>query len=142
MAGNIDTLKALINNWKKQDIDGILALVDEEFTWHNSGGLRPPLVGKDAMRTDLERMAGNIKESKWRLFDWTEVGNKVWMEGVDEFIRKDGIRVAIPYAGVVEFRDGLILNWREYYQGQLITDALDGKGVSAVVDSLLDRPEA
>ena len=142
MAKNIDTLKLLISSWRKQDIDGVLALVDEEFIWNNSGGLRPPLVGKAAMRADLERMAGNIKESKWRLFGWTEVGETVWMEGVDEFIRKDGIRVAIPYAGVVEFRDGLILNWREYYQGQLIEDALNGKGVSAVVDSMLDRPEA
>ena len=142
MAQNIDTLKLLISNWRKQDIDGVLALVAEDFTWNNSGGLRPPLVGKAAMRADLERMAGNMGESKWRLFDWAEVGDKVWMEGVDEFIRKDGIRVAVPYAGVVEFRDGLIVKWREYYQSQLIEDALAGKGVSEVVDAMLDRPEA
>lgn len=43
MAKNIETLKLLISNWRKQDIDGVLALVDEDFTWNNSGGLRPPL---------------------------------------------------------------------------------------------------
>jgi len=142
MGKNIDTLKQLISNWRKLDIDGVLALVDDDFTWNNSGGLNPPLVGKAAMRADLERMAGFIKESRWRLFDWAEVGDKVWMEGVDEFIRNDGVRVAVPYAGVVEFRNGLIVNWREYYQRKLIDNALEGKGVSEVVDAMLDRPEA
>lgn len=141
MEKNIDTLKQLISNWRNQDIEGVLALVSDDVIWNNSGGLNPPLVGKAAMRADLERMAAFIKESRWRLFDWAEVDDKVWMEGVDEFIRNDGVRVAVPYAGMVELRDGLIVNWREYYQRKLIDDALEGKGVSEVVDAMLDRPE-
>ena len=68
-------------------------------------------------------------------------GDTIWMEGVDEFIRHDGIRIAIPYAGVLKFEDGLIRIWREYYQGQLIDDGLAGKGVPPEVDAILDRPE-
>lgn len=142
MTRHIDTLRSLISAWANQDVEGVLAQIHDDITWNNSGGLRPPLQGKAELRVALERMAGNIKESKWRLFDWAEVGDTVWMEGADEFINHDGIRVALPYAGVIEFQDGLIWKWREYFEGRLMDQMLAGQGVSAEVDAMLDRPAA
>jgi limonene-1,2-epoxide hydrolase len=140
MTKHIDTLRSLISAWRNQDVEGVLVHVHDDITWNNSGGLRRPLQGKAEMRKALEGMAADIKEAKWRLFDWAEVGDTVWMEGADEFIRNDGIRVVVPYAGVLEFQDGLILKWREYYQGQLIDQMLEGQGVPPEVDAMLDRP--
>jgi limonene-1,2-epoxide hydrolase len=140
MTKHIDTLHSLISAWKNQDIEGVLVHVHDDITWNNSGGLSRPLQGKAEMRKALEMMAADIKEAKWCLFDWAEVGNTVWMEGADEFIRNDGIRVVVPYAGVLEFQDGLILKWREYYQGRLIDQMLEGQGVPPEVEAMLDRP--
>ena len=57
MTQHIATRKLLINCWKKLDIEGVLALLDDNITWNNSGGLKPPLAGKAELRADLERMA-------------------------------------------------------------------------------------
>jgi limonene-1,2-epoxide hydrolase len=140
MTKHIDTLHRLINSWRNQDINGVLACVHDDITWNNSGGLRAPLQGKAEMRAALETMAADIKVAKWRLFDCAEIGDTVWMEGVDELIRHDGIRIVIPYAGVLEYQDGLILKWREYYESRLLEQAIDGKGVPATVEAMLDRP--
>ena len=141
MAANIATLKALIAAWRRLDVEGVLVHLHEDFSWYNTGGLKPPLRGKNNMRKALQAMAKGISEGRWRLFDVAEVGNTVWMEGVDEFIGTTGIRVAVPYAGTLEFKDGLILNWREYYDGRLIEQQMAGQGVSAEVEELLARPE-
>jgi len=139
---HIESLKSLINAWRHVDVEGVLKFVHDDISWNNTGGFKAPVKGKENMRKTLQAMAGSIKESRWRLFGWAEVGDTVWMEGVDEFINQEGIRVAIPYAGVLEFKDGLILNWREYYEGRLIEQMLAGKGVSAEVEAMLDRPAA
>ena len=136
-----DTLRAVIAAWRKQDVEGVLRQVHENITWNNSGGLRPPIQGKAEMRAALQRMAGEIGECRWRLFDVAEVNGRVWMEGVDEFFNKAGVRIPVPYAGVLEFQDGLIVKWREYFEGRLIDRALAGKGVSPQVEAMLDRPE-
>lgn len=141
MAKHIESLKSLIAAWRRLDVEGLLVHLHDDFTWYNSGGLKPPLRGKEAMRATLQAMAAGIKEGKWRLFDVAEIGDTVWMEGVDEFINTKGIRVAVPYAGTLEFKDGLIFKWREYYEGRLIEQQLAGQGVSAEVEALLDRPE-
>ncbi|MEQ8935487.1 MAG: nuclear transport factor 2 family protein [Amphiplicatus sp.] len=139
---NINVLRELIAAWSRLDIEGVLVHLHDDIVWNNSGGLRKPILGKKAMRAALESMKGNIEESKWRLFDWAEVGDTVWMEGVDEFIRKDGIRIAIPYAGVLEFEGKVIRKWREYFDGRLQEKMLAGEGVSPEVEAMLDRPAA
>ena len=141
MAQHIASLKSMIAAWRRLDVEGVLAHLHDDFAWYNTGGLKPPLRGKENMRKALQAMAKGISEGRWRLFDVAEVGNTVWMEGVDEFIGTSGVRVAVPYAGTLEFRDGLILNWREYYEGRLIEQQMAGQGVSAEVEELLARPE-
>src|SRR5688572_7481746 len=130
----MQSLKSLIAACRSLDVEAVLAPLPDDFAWHNTGGLKPPLRGQDAMRSTLQAMAKGIREGRWRLFDVAEVGNTVWMEGVDEFIGTSGVRVAVPYAGTLEFRDGLILNWREYYEGRLIEQQMAGQGVSAEVE--------
>jgi len=141
MSTHTETLKALIEAWRQQDVDGVLQCLHKDITWNNSGGLRSPIQGKSAMEKVLREMAQGIAESRWRLFDYTEAGETMWMEGVDEFIQTDGTRIAIPYAGVLEFKDGLIIKWREYFQGQLIENMRAGEGISWQVEAMLDRPE-
>ena len=142
MANNIETLRSVIKSWRSLDIDGVLEHIHDDLVWNNSGGLKPALRGKEAMREVLEGFAAIIKEGRWRLFDWAEVGNTVWMEGVEEFFTHDGKHVAIPYSGILEFQDGLIVNWREYFEGRILEDMLEGAPMSPEVAAMLDRPEA
>lgn len=142
MPGHIDTLRAVIAAWERLDVEEVLKHLHDDITWNNSGGLRKPVEGKGAMRKALLTMKDKIAQSNWRLFDWAEKGDVVWMEGVDEFVRKDGIRIAVPYAGVLEFEGGMIRRWREYFDGRLQEQMLAGEGVPATVEAMLDRPAA
>lgn len=140
MGRHIDTLHDVIEAWHRLDIEGVLSHLHDDFVWNNSGGMMPTIEGKEAMRAALTRMAAKTKSNAWRLFDYAEVGDTVWMEGVDEFIQTDGVRLAVPYAGVLEFKDGRILKWREYFNAYVQTSQREKKEVSPLVEAMLDRP--
>lgn len=140
MTDHIATLRRVIESWHRADIDGVLACLHPDVVWNNSGGIRAPIRGRDTMRKALEAMKGRITNNRWRLFDVAQVGDKVWMEGVDEFDTADGIRVAIPYCGILEYTDGLIHQWREYFDGRLQENQLAGQGVNEHVEAMLVRP--
>jgi len=140
MTDHIATLRRVIESWHRADVEGVMACLHPDIIWNNSGGIRAPLRGADAMRKTLEGMKGRITNNRWRLFDVAQDGDKVWMEGVDEFDTVDGVRVAIPYCGILDFKDGLIHHWREYFDGRLQENQLAGQGVSEHVEAMLARP--
>ena len=137
---NIERLLSMIDAWARQDLDEVMTYLHDEVEWNNSGGFRPVVKGKAAMRAALESMAETIAESRWRLFDYVEEGDRLWMEGADEFILKDGKRVAIPYMGMLEYEDGLIRYWREYYNGYLHTTQGKTGEVAPEAQAMLNRP--
>ena len=135
-------LLAVIEAWHHQDIEGVLAHVTDDIVWRNSSGFAPAIRGKAAMRTALTGMAPIIKTNKWRIFDYAENGDRLFMEGVDEFWLQGGQHVAIPYAGSLEFRGPLIREWREYFDGRLSAAGKAGEPVSAEVLEMIARPVA
>lgn len=140
MTRHIDTLLDVIEAWHRLDVDAVMEHIHDDFVWNNSGGMLPTINGKDAMRAALTKMAGKTQSNNWRLFDYAEVGDTLWMEGVDEFVGTDGVRLAVPYAGVLEFADGRIRRWREYFNAYVQTSQREKKTVSAEVEAMLDRP--
>ena len=134
-------LLAIIAAWKTQDVEGVLAHVTDDIIWQNSGGFAPAIQGKAQMRAALQGMAPHIAESHWRIFDYAEVSERLFSEGVDEFVTKTGARVAIPYACVQVFRGSLIAEWREYFDGRLL-GLMKAGPVPASVEALIHRPIA
>ncbi|MGY6661589.1 MAG: nuclear transport factor 2 family protein [Glycocaulis sp.] len=140
MARHIDTLLDVIEAWHRLDVDAVMEHIHDDFIWNNSGGMLPVFEGKDAMRAALTKMAGKTQSNDWRLFDYAENGDTLWMEGVDEFTGTDGSHLAVPYAGVLEFKDGRIHRWREYFNAYVQTSQREKKEISPEVRAMLDRP--
>lgn len=109
-----DRFAAVIAAWNAGDIDGALAGMTDDVVWHVAVGAFPPLTGKAAVRAFLEQLRGDMAETRWRILHHAESGDWLFAEGVDAYTRTDGTAVAMPYAAVVEFRDGLIAGWRDY----------------------------
>jgi limonene-1,2-epoxide hydrolase len=130
----------LIEDWKRRDIDAVLARLTDDIVWHYAVAGQPPLRSKRAARKFLENFAGILAEVRWRVFDAAEVGDRLFVEGVDEFFTKDGIRVATPYAGVLEFRGDLICGWRDYFDGAVAEAMRGGYAASPQVEELIARP--
>lgn len=137
---SLDILLRLIERWKARDIDGVLALMDETIVWHYAAAIAPPVRGKAKARRLLETLSPQIAEVRWRIFDYAERDNRLFVEGVDEYVATDGRLVSAPYAGVVEIADGRITALREYFDLGLVNSLKAGESAPEHVRLLLQRP--
>lgn len=131
-------VSALINAWRRKDIDAVLASVTDDINWHTHVG-SPPVVGKEAMRKTLDALAVQMSDVRWRIFDWAQRGERVYLEGVDDFVSPEGRRIVLPYAGVLVFRGDLIAEWRDYFDRNLFNKLKAGESLPDYLQVLADR---
>lgn len=136
----IDAVKGLISDWRRKDVDAVLARVTDDIVWYSHVGT-PPKIGKAAMRAFLEAFGAALSDVKWRIFGHAVSGQQIFLEGADDFVLvAEKRRVAIPYAGVMTFRAGLICEWRDYFDRALFDRLKAGEPVPPEITKLLDRP--
>lgn len=115
---HFDTVKSLILAWRGKDLSGVLNLCADDIHWYSHVG-SPPINGKAAMEKFLQALSAQMNNVKWRIFHYAESGDLAFAEGVDEFTGPDGRSVALPYAGVLRFKNGKITEWRDYFDRNL-----------------------
>jgi limonene-1,2-epoxide hydrolase len=135
-------LQQVIQAWQAKDIDRVLAFMDDEIVWHYAAPAMPPVRGKAAARKLLERFQADMHGIPWRIFAYSETGDRLFIERVDDYRTTEGHRVAVPYAGVLEFRGDLIVGWRDYVDLAVIDQQKAGQALTRQVEGLLDRPVA
>lgn len=140
MDRHFQTLQTLIAAWKVRDVEGVLALMTEDVVWHYAAAAMPPVRGKETARKLLGRFLTEMHDVQWRIFSHAETADTLFVEGVDEFRTPEGHVVATPYAGVLDFRDGLICGWRDYVDLGVTAAQKAGEPRSKQVQALLDRP--
>ncbi len=136
---HIQILLGLINAWKAKDIDGVLAFMHDDIVWHYAAVIAPPLRGKAKARKLLEGMSPQLRDVTWRIFDYAERGDRLFVEGVDEYVSAEGRLVSAPYAGVVEFRDDKIIALREYFDMSAVNALKAGEDLKEHVRVLIAR---
>ena len=136
---NIHNLLGLISAWKAKDIDGVLSFMHDDIVWHFAAVIAPPLKGKVKARKLLEAMALEVHDVTWRIFDFAEKGERLFVEGVDEYVSIAGYLVSAPYAGVVEFRDGRIIGLREYFDMASVNALKAGDPMKEHVRAMIAR---
>jgi limonene-1,2-epoxide hydrolase len=135
-------LLQVIEAWQAKDIDGVLAHMADDIVWHYAAPGLPPVRGKATAAKLLARFQADMHGIQWRIFAHAEAGDRLFIEGVDDYRTTEGHRVAVPYAGVLDFRGDLIVGWRDYVDLAVIADQKSGQPLSAQVEGLLDRPTA
>lgn len=135
----LPVLREVMLAWRRKDLDAMLEYIDDDIAWHSHVG-SPPLQGKAAMREFATRMTTQMKEIHWRLFEVARDGDTLHVEGVDDFVSNEGRRVVVPYAGVMKFRDGRIVEWRDYFDRALFDRLKAGEPLPAYLQALANRP--
>ncbi|HXW09147.1 MAG TPA: nuclear transport factor 2 family protein [Steroidobacteraceae bacterium] len=135
----LQVLREVILAWRRKDLDAMLQHIDDDIAWHSHVG-SPPLQGKVAMREFATRLTAQMQEIRWRLFEAARDGDRLHVEGVDDFVSNDGRRVVVPYAGVMRFRDGRIVEWRDYFDRALFERLKAGEPLPAYLEGLANRP--
>ena len=133
-------LQQMISVWQAKDIDGVLSFLHDDLVWHYAAGPMPPVRGKAMAAKLLGRFTADMHGIQWRIFAHAESGDRLFVEGVDEYTSADGRRIAAPYAGVLEFKDDLIIGWRDYVDIGVIAQQKAGEPITAQVEGLLERP--
>jgi limonene-1,2-epoxide hydrolase len=142
MGRHYDILLQVIEAWQAKDIDRVLDFMADDIVWHYAAAAMPPVRGKATAAKLLKRFHGDMHGIQWRIFAHAEAGDRLFVEGVDDYTTTEGCRVATPYAGVLEFRDGLIVGWRDYVDLGVAAQQKAGEPLTAQVEALLDRPLA
>jgi ketosteroid isomerase-like protein len=135
----LDRLLSLIEFWKDRNIDGVLSVMHEDIVWHYAAAIAPPVIGRAKARRLLESLAGGVREVRWRIFDYAERDETLFVEGVDEYVSTDGLLISAPYAGVAIFKDGLIIALREYFDLSGVTRMKEGHTAPQHIRELIAR---
>lgn len=136
----MELFQAVIDGWKRKDVDFVLSQMTDDVVWHYAAAIAPPAVGKDAALKFITAFGGGIGEVRWRIFHHAEVGDRLFVEGVDEYTTTAGVDIAAPYAGVIEFRGDKISGWRDYVDRGVIEAQKAGGGWTSQVRQLVSRP--
>jgi limonene-1,2-epoxide hydrolase len=136
---HIKKLVGLISAWRARDIDGVLSFMHDDIVWHFAAVIAPPLKGKVKARKLLEAMSLEVRDVTWRIFDFAEREERLFVEGVDEYVSVGGHLVSAPYAGVVEFRDGKIIGLREYFDMGSVNALKAGEPMKEHVRAMIAR---
>jgi ketosteroid isomerase-like protein len=131
--------KAIITSWRAGDLDGMLSHVADDIVWHSHVG-SPPFVGKAAMRDFATKLTSAMKDIRWRVFGAAQHDDRIYLEGVDDFVDTNGRRIVIPYLGVLVFRDMKVVEWRDYFDRGLADRLKAGEPLPDYLEALTQRP--
>jgi ketosteroid isomerase-like protein len=100
----------------RRDRAAILAMVTPDLEYHYHVGSKP-VTGPEGLGRFLDNYWGRSKDGVWQITSFAQDGDKLLMEGWEEYTdTTSGNRVMNRYMGVMEFRDGKIARWRDYFQ--------------------------
>lgn len=110
---NIERTMKFIEHWNNRDIEGIMGSLTSDCFYHNIP--MDPQKGHDEIRTYLEPFVQMTTNIEWIVHNIAEDSNgTVLTERTDRF-EINGQWMDILVMGVMEFQDGQILNWRDYF---------------------------
>ena len=132
----IEIIEGLIEDWKRGDVDAVLARLHEDVVYHYHVGTRP-LVGRTWVRRFLERFGHGQTDIRWRIVHHAQNGNVLLVEGVDDYVNAEGKRIRTPYMGAFEFEDGLIRRWRDYLDLGLAAKCEAGEALPEWLEALV-----
>lgn len=116
MSKYIETVKQLQSAADRRDRAAILAMVTPDLEYHYHVGSKP-VKGPEGLGRFLDSYWSRYKDGVWQITSFAQDGDKLLMEGWEELTEiATGQRVKNLYMGVMEFRDGKIAGWRDYFQ--------------------------
>jgi limonene-1,2-epoxide hydrolase len=117
----LETVNAFLGAAAKRDYDAALVLLAEDVEYQNMP--IAPVKGREAVKEQLEMLLAMGTDSEWKVLHEVADGDTVMNERVDRF-QINGQWADLPVMGVFVLRDGLIAEWRDYFDLQTIMGQL------------------
>ena len=108
-----------------RDDEAFLDLLTDDVEYHYHVGTRP-LIGKEWVQKFLIKYREVTSDAHWVIHNHAENGNILFTEGVEEYFDvRSQMTISHPYAGVIEFRNGKIAKWKDYFEMNSVRDSED-----------------
>ncbi len=116
MSEKMNTIRALMKANLEGDQETFLSYLTDDIEYHYHMGSRP-LLGKEWVQKFLNKYKEICADPEWRIDRHAETDDCLFVEGYEEYTDlRTGDRIAHPYMGIFEFRDGRIAKWRDYFE--------------------------
>jgi limonene-1,2-epoxide hydrolase len=119
-----DNYRAHLDAWRRGDVETALSYIDDDILWYPNRSMRP-VRGKGPMREFLAKFAAGMSDIFYEQSLMIEQGNLLFVEGTENYT-KNGRKISVPYAGVVEWRNGRAVSWRDYFDLKSLERQLAG----------------
>ena len=121
MTDHAATVRAYYAAWLADDLEGVMRLCTEDVVAVNIP--IGPITGKPAVRRFFEKFGRGITNKRYDVHRIIADADSCVVEGVENYV-KDGRSVSLPYMSTFLFRDGLICEWRDYFDLKTVTTQL------------------
>jgi len=122
MCTSLETVGRLIAGWEALDTAAIVACFDADGVWHNMP--YPPLEGRERIAAAVSGFLANTVACRFEIRHIAEIAPGVVVtERVDVFQNRDGSEMHLPVMGIFEVSNGLIRQWRDYFDSAPFTAA-------------------
>ncbi|HEV8297262.1 MAG TPA: nuclear transport factor 2 family protein [Acidimicrobiales bacterium] len=96
------------------DLDAVMAAFSDDASYHDLPIRTDPTVGKAGIRKKLSYLTA-CERIEFQFSLIVEDGDRILAERVEIWHFASGARPALPVMCCMEFRDGKIARWREYW---------------------------
>jgi limonene-1,2-epoxide hydrolase len=120
-----DFITAFMRAWPTADAAALGSFFSEDAVYHNVP--LEPVRGRAAIEATFAQFMGIGGQIDVDIIHMLAEGPIVMTERVDYLTRADGTTASLPMMGIIEFYDGLIDAWRDYFDlGQFTSQVLGG----------------
>jgi len=115
------TAQKMVDAWNRLDWETVYALFAPDAVMHSM--MMEPIVGREAIRERFTSFTPGVERIELQIAYMGIIDDVVMMERVDDFVYQ-GKHSRVPVAGVMEIENGLVTEWREYYDHHSLAVAL------------------
>lgn len=120
-AEKIAVVMEMVEAWNTLDWDRVTNLFAEDGVLHSM--MVEPIVGRESIGERIAHLGAGTESITLNLKHIGVIDGVVFVERVDEFVF-NGHPGSVPVVGVLEVEDGLIKEWREYYDRNELLEAM------------------
>ncbi len=112
MSDNVEIIRNFVADWSSLDAAKLANYFAEDGCYHNMP--TQPVRGKKNVEQFIKNFLGNWTETSWDILNISGAGDIVFCERLDRTRTSTG-DVDLPCFGVFEMENGLIKEWRDYF---------------------------
>ena len=121
MTDHARIVREYYDRWLVDDLEGVMALCAEDVVAVNVP--IGPIHGKPAVRAFFAKFGRGMSAKRYDIHRILANDTYACVEGVENYV-KNGKQVSLPYMSTFLFRDGLISEWRDYFDLQTVLKQL------------------